>query len=126
MAVLIGGRAHAWSLIIAGTIGLIAGFLTFLYPGVTAFTLLIVIAAWALARGIFEIVMAIRLRMQLHGEWLLIVAGALSVLFGLMLLLNPGAGALAMVWLVGFYALMFGITMCAIALRLRRLSHHHL
>lgn len=122
MALVLGGRARAWGLLIAGAIGVIAGILTFMYPGLTALALLILLAAWAIAKGVFEIAAAIHLRRELTHEWLLITGGALSILFGVVLLINPAAGALAMVWLIGAYALVFGIIMLIAAFRLRRLG----
>lgn len=121
MALVIGGRAHAWGLIVAGLIGVFAGIMTFMYPRLTAFALLILVASWAIARGVFEILVAIRLRRELTHEWLLVITGALSILFGVLLLIKPAAGALAMVWLIGAYALAFGIIMFIAAFRLRRL-----
>jgi uncharacterized membrane protein HdeD (DUF308 family) len=123
MALLIGGRAHTWSLLAVGVLGIIAGVLTFIYPGLTGFWLLILIAAWAIVTGIFEIIAAIRLRKELSNEWLLIIGGVISVMFGVLLLTNPVAGALAMVWVIGVYALVFGITMCVLAFRLRHTPH---
>jgi uncharacterized membrane protein HdeD (DUF308 family) len=118
-----GGRSRTWSLLIAGVLSIIAGVLTFFYPGVTAFVLLVLVAAWAVIRGIFEVIAAIRLRRELANEWLLVIAGVISILFGVLLLSNPAAGALAMVWLIGLYALLFGITMMILAFRLRGLPH---
>ncbi|HWR54056.1 MAG TPA: HdeD family acid-resistance protein [Bryobacteraceae bacterium] len=120
MALVVGGRARAWGLLIAGVIGVIAGIVTFMYPGLTAVALVILLAAWAIARGVFEIMAGIRLRREMTHEWLLVVSGALSILFGVLLLINPAAGALAMVWLIGAYALAFGIIMFFAAFRLRR------
>jgi uncharacterized membrane protein HdeD (DUF308 family) len=123
-ALVIGGRAHVWPLALAGVLGVIAGILTFFYPAVTALTLLIFLAVWAIGRGTFEIIAAIRLRKELTNEWLLISGGLLSILFGVLLLVSPAAGALAMVWLIGAYAMVFGIVMCMLAFRLRGLLAH--
>jgi uncharacterized membrane protein HdeD (DUF308 family) len=91
-----GGPGSRWWLAVVGLAGIIVGLLTFLWPGVTALVLLVFIAVWAIAIGVFEIVGAIRLRKEIDNEWLLILSGALSVLFGLVLLVQPGAGALAL------------------------------
>jgi uncharacterized membrane protein HdeD (DUF308 family) len=84
--------------------------------------LLYLIAFWAVVTGVFEIVAAIRLRKEIRGEWLLALSGALSVLFGVALIVSPGTGALAVVWLIGVYAIVFGALMIALALRLRSWS----
>jgi uncharacterized membrane protein HdeD (DUF308 family) len=116
-----GGDARArWWLALVGVLGIVAGIVTFAWPGITALVLLYFIAFWAIATGIFQIVGAIRLRKEIEGEWWLVLAGALSVLFGLILLVRPGEGALAVVWLIATYAVLVGILHLALAFRLRR------
>ena len=97
-------------LVVMGLLGIAAGLAAFLWPGLTAFALVLLIGAWAVTIGILEIIGAIWLRHELEDEWLLIAAGILSVLFGTALLLKPGAGALALAWAIGAFAvLMFAI-----------------
>ncbi|HCG1540150.1 TPA: DUF308 domain-containing protein, partial [Pseudomonas aeruginosa] len=79
-------------------------------------------AGWALAMGIFQIVAAIRLRKSIQNEWWMILSGAISVLFGVLMIANPGAGALAVVWVIGAYAVFFGVLLVMLALRLRKTS----
>jgi uncharacterized membrane protein HdeD (DUF308 family) len=112
-------------LLFVGILGVAVGVLTFAWPGLSAFTLVTLIGAWALMIGIFEIVGAIRLRKEIEDEWLLILSGAISVLFGLAILLSPGAGALALVWAIGAYAIAAGVLMAGFALRLRRRLADH-
>jgi len=109
------------TLVLLGVLGVAAGVLTFFYPGITALSLLSVIAFWAIFTGIFEIVAAIKLRKELSNEWMLILGGVLSVVFGVLLIAMPNAGALSIVWLIGAYAIAFGVMLLAIALRLRGL-----
>ena len=109
-----------WQLVI-GILGIIIGFLTFHAPGVTALALVIYIAAWALMVGVSEIVVAIKLRQEIKGEWFLILMGILSILFAIMLLWNPLPGALALVWLIGSYAIVFGVLGIIFGFRLRSL-----
>lgn len=116
------GSQPWWALVIKGIAGIAAGVVTLLWPGITAISLLLVIAAWALVSGAFEIAAAIRLRKQIEGEWLLGLAGALSILFGALLLMNPGAGALTVLWLIGAYAIVFGIMFIVLGFKLRK-SH---
>lgn len=117
---LIGGiQTRSWFFIIEGIVGIIAGILIFIWPGITALLLLTFIAGWAIITGIIEIIGAIRLRQVIANEWLLILGGVLSVLFDIILIAQPGAGALAVIWVIGAYALIFGITLIALAFRLR-------
>jgi uncharacterized membrane protein HdeD (DUF308 family) len=88
-------------------------------PGLTALALLYLIAAWAIVRGVFEIVAAVRLRREIENEWWLGLSGALSVVFGVLVAIAPGAGALAMVLWIGAYALIVGIVLIVHAVRLR-------
>src|SRR5215204_5862712 len=112
-----------WWLIVVGLCGIAAGLVTFFWPGVTALVLIFFIGAWAIAHGIFEMVGAIKLRKEIDNEWWLILAGALSVIFGVIVLAAPGAGALALVWLIGAYSLVFGILLVGLSLRLRKHRH---
>jgi len=111
-----------WALLIEGLLGITAGVLTFLWPAITALVLLWLIAFWAVLTGVFEIAAALQLRKLITGEWLLIVSGILSLLFGLLIIVMPVAGALAVVWLIGTYAVVFGVLLCALAITLRGLS----
>jgi uncharacterized membrane protein HdeD (DUF308 family) len=110
------------SLILGGLLGILAGLLTFVMPGITALGLLILIAAWAMVTGILEIVVAIRLRKEIANEWLLVLAGIASLVFGVLLVLQPAVGALVLVWWIGAYALVFGILLLVLAFRMRRLG----
>jgi len=108
------------SLIFGGLISVAAGVIAFIWPGMTAFSLVIVIAAWAIVNGIAEIVAAIRLRKEITGEWLLVVAGIASILFGIALFLNPFIGALVLVWWIGGFTFAFGILLIVLGFRMRR------
>jgi uncharacterized membrane protein HdeD (DUF308 family) len=113
------GEPHWVALLLLGLAGVAAGIVTFLMPGITAIVLLYFIAAWAILRGVAEIAMAIQLRKVITGEWLLGLAGVLSVLFGLVLVMFPGAGALAVVLWIGVWAVVLGVVLIALAFRLR-------
>jgi uncharacterized membrane protein HdeD (DUF308 family) len=118
-----GAAAPRWWLAIVGLLGIAAGLLTFLMPGLSALVLLFFIAGWAIATGVFEIIGAIQLRKEIDNEWLLILGGVISVLFGIGMMLAPGAGALALVWVIGIYAVIIGVVFVALALRLKKHAH---
>lgn len=111
-----------WWLVLVGLAGIGAGVVTFLWPGLTAIILVVFIGAWALVHGIFEIVGAIKLRKEIDNEWMLILAGIISVLFGLVILIAPGAGALGLIWAIAAYSIVFGVLLIGLALRLRKHS----
>jgi uncharacterized membrane protein HdeD (DUF308 family) len=108
-----------WVLLLGGLLGIGVGALTLFNPGVTGLVLLFYIAIWAIATGVLEIVTAIRLRKEIEGEWMLVVAGLASVAFGGLLMSAPGAGALAMLWLIASYAVLFGILFVVLAFKIR-------
>lgn len=109
-----------WGALLAeGLLGIAAGILALTWPWVMALALVYLVAAWALVTGALEIAAAVRLRSEVDGEWLLALCGGLSVLLGLALGLWPGAGAVALAWLIGLYALAFGALLLALAFRLR-------
>ncbi len=110
-----------WAVLLEGLAGIIFGVLTFLWPNITALVFLYLIAAWALVTGVLEIVAAIQLRRVITGEWRLVLSGILSILLGVALFVFPGAGAVSLVWLIGIYAIVFGISLIALAFRLRSL-----
>lgn len=116
-------RRVGWPLI-EGIAGIVAGLLTFFWPGITALVLLYFIGAWAIITGIAEIMQAVELRRIIRNEWLLVLSGIASVVFGILLFLFPGAGALAVVWLIGIYAIIFGILFIALSLRLYSAGSH--
>ena len=119
-AIMGGNVGSRWWLALVGIAGIAAGLVTFLMPGVTALVLLIFIASWAIVLGVFQIIGAIRLRREIDNEWMLGLSGALSVLFGIVLLAAPGAGALGLVWVIGAYAIVFGILLVMAALKLKQ------
>src|SRR5262249_51394754 len=112
-----------WWLVVVGLLGIAAGIVTFAWPVITAIVLVLIIGAWALVHGIFEIIGAIQLRKEIDNEWWLILSGAVSVLFGLIVLFAPGAGALGLIWAIAAYSIVFGVTFIALALKLRKHSH---
>ena len=118
----IGGRReqeHWWLLLLLGLAGVALGVLTFLNPGITALALLFFIAIWAIVTGGLQIVAAIRLRKEIEGEFWLALAGAASVGLGVLLIARPGAGALAVLWIIGAYALAFGVILLILAFKAR-------
>jgi uncharacterized membrane protein HdeD (DUF308 family) len=120
----IGHRASdpdwGWHIVI-GVIGIIVGLLTFHAPQITALALVIYIAAWALMIGASEIAIAVKLRREIKGEWFLILMGLASIVFAILLLWNPVAGAAAVIWLIAWYAVVMGVLAVFFGFRLRSL-----
>jgi uncharacterized membrane protein HdeD (DUF308 family) len=116
------GQGRSWAQVLQGVLGIAAGVLTLIWPGVTALVLILFIGAWAVVTGVFEIAAAIRLRKVIHGEWLLALSGILSVLFGFVMFAFPGAGALAIAWMLGAYTAAAGAVLIALGIRLRTVT----
>jgi uncharacterized membrane protein HdeD (DUF308 family) len=124
-AVLMGdplAQLHKWAIIGIGLIGIVAGIVTFLYPGLTAMTLLYIVAFWAIGTGILQLASAITLRDQMVGAIWMGVGGLLSVVFGILLIAFPGDGLVSLVWLVGLWAVVFGISSLGLAYDLRQIN----
>ena len=122
VAALSGRASTPWGvLLLEGLVGLGAAAAALLFPGVTAIVLLYLIALWAILTGILEIAAAIQLRKEIEGEFWLGLAGAGSVLFGLLLIARPAVGAVAVVWLIGLYAVTFGVLLVALGFRVKAL-----
>lgn len=108
-----------WAVTLNGVVALIVGVVTLLWPGITSLALLWLVAAWALAKGILQIVIAVRYREHLARTWLLVLAGAVSLILGIVYVLFPGAGILSLVWLLGIFAIVYGGALIARGLLLR-------
>ncbi|MGE5413388.1 MAG: HdeD family acid-resistance protein [Syntrophomonadaceae bacterium] len=120
--VVAGVRAKWGSLILLGILGIVAGVVTFAWPGITAIVLLYIIAFWAIVAGVMQIVAAIRLRREIEGEWLWILSGLCTVILGAWLIARPGAGAVSLVWLIASFAIAWGILLVILSFRLK--GHH--
>jgi uncharacterized membrane protein HdeD (DUF308 family) len=114
------GKDRFWMLVLEAVVGIGIGVLTIAHPPVVALALLYYVGIWAILTGIFELVAAIRLRKEITGEFWLGLAGVLSIVFGVLLFVETGPAALALTWWIGAYAILFGITLLALAFRLRR------
>ena len=122
MAAFSGGSGRPWwALVLKSIVSFAAAAVALLLPGITALALLFVIACWAIVVGLMEIMVAIRLRKEIQGELFLALSGLLSILFGVLLIARPGVGALALTWLIGGYAIVFGLILIALSFRLKGL-----
>jgi uncharacterized membrane protein HdeD (DUF308 family) len=117
-------KAHPdwWLMLLTGLVSIAAGIVTFAWPGITAVSLFYVIIAWAIATGIFKVIYAIRFRKAIEGEWLLVLDGILSVAFGILLMAQPVAGVLAVLWMIGVYTIAYSTMLVILAVRLRNLE----
>jgi uncharacterized membrane protein HdeD (DUF308 family) len=111
-----------WVLLLLGLVSIAAGVIAVLHPDLTALVLVLLMGANALVSGVLQIILAIQLRKVIEGEWLMAAAGIVSIVFGILVFLYPGAGALAMVFLISFYAVLTGILLLAVAFRLKGLG----
>ncbi len=118
------GRKPWWFAALEGVLGIVVGVATFAWPLITAVVLLYLIALWAVANGISKLLVVFLPRLASEDRWLLALNGAISLTFGVLLALFPGQGALAVVWLIGLYAIAHGLTFLAFAQRLRRWQRH--
>jgi uncharacterized membrane protein HdeD (DUF308 family) len=118
------GRPWGW-LAVSGLIGLAAGLITFFWPRLTALALVLVVAWWAILRGIAEIFTAIRLRKVIDNEWLLGVSGLLSVAFGVLLFVYPNIGAIALTLYIGVFTIAWGVLLMGMGFRLRGWQRSH-
>ena len=115
-------RRHAWSVGIMGVLGIVASIVTIVSPGITALSLLYLVAIWAITMGGFQVVAAIALRREIEGEFWMGLGGVLSVAFGILLIASPGAGLITLVWLVGSWAIAFGASSLGLAYRLHGIA----
>ncbi len=106
-------------IVLEGIVCVAFGLFALLRPEATAFAWLFLISGFAIVSGILHVAAAVQLRRQFQGEWVLILNGALTTLFGILMILLPWAGLLSLVWLVGIYSLVFGASLLALAFRLR-------
>ncbi len=113
-----------WLILLEGIIGVAIGAVTFHSPAITAMGLLFFIAAWSLATGVMEIAAAMKLRKELAGEIWLLLSGMLSIAFAIVLMWMPLAGLVGLIWLVGIYAIAFGVTLIAFGFRLNGHRKH--
>ncbi len=111
-------RQHKWATAGMSLVGFIASLVTLFYPGITALSLLYVVAFWAIATGAMQVLSAVEFRKVIEGELWMMLGGILSIVFGILLVVSPGTGLLALVWLVGFWAIVFGASSLGLAYRL--------
>ena len=111
-----------WGLLLAeGLMSIVIGVITFVMPGITVLGLVIYIAAWALATGVLEVIAAVRLRKVMTHEVWLALSGVASIVFAFLLMLYPAAGALSLLWLIGIFAIVFGVFLTILGFEV----HHH-
>jgi uncharacterized membrane protein HdeD (DUF308 family) len=118
-ALLAGVMGRSWMLGLQGVLGIVVGILALLWPGISALVLVYLVAVWAILTGATELGAAFLLRRVLRNEWLLVLGGIISIVFGVLLVANPVVGMATITWIFGFYALISGVILLALAFRLR-------
>ena len=118
----IGTYSRWWVLLLSGLLGIAVGLVALVWPGLTALTVLWLVAFWAMATGILQVMVAFRFREEIGGEWFMGISGALSLAVGVLLILWPASGILSLLWLLGFYAVLFGVAMILLSFRVRSLA----
>ena len=108
--------------LVAGLLSIALGLMTFARPDVTALVLIIYIAVWAFMQGLFEIAAAVKLYGLVPGAWMLMLSGIASVIFSLIILWNPLPGALALLWIIAAYAIIFGFLAIGFGIHMRRVA----
>jgi uncharacterized membrane protein HdeD (DUF308 family) len=121
--VVAGVRGREGWAIAEGVISVLAGIAIVVWPAITALVLLYIVAAWAIITGVIRIVAAVQLRRVVRNEWLLVGSGVASIIFGAIAALFPGAGILALIWLLGAWLIVLGVILIALGLSLRQLAH---
>jgi uncharacterized membrane protein HdeD (DUF308 family) len=111
-----------WLILLEGLFGIVFGVLTFAWPGITGLVLLILIAAWAFITGMLEISAAIQLRKEIENEWLLAFSGVISIVLGVLMMIWPAASAVALAFIIGIYAILFGATLILLGFRLKNMN----
>ncbi|MFP3983166.1 MAG: HdeD family acid-resistance protein [Desulfurivibrionaceae bacterium] len=108
--------------ILEGIVGVVIGILTFLRPEVTIMALVLLVSAWAFFTGVLELVASFRLRQLIENEWLLTLSGIISIIFALILLISPWKAAIVLIWLLGLYAILFGILLIFLGRKLKKIT----
>lgn len=116
-------QGNVWPLVMAGIAGVGGAVITYVWPEITAYILMLIIAFWAIARGVLEIVAFVELRKTFDSSWLLAVSGGLALAFGIVLLVWPAMAARTLVWVIGLYAIVAGGVFMVLSMRMRRALH---
>jgi uncharacterized membrane protein HdeD (DUF308 family) len=117
-------KEDRWLVLLEGLVSLGIGIITFVAPGITAIALLLYIAVWSISTGVLEISAAVRLRKEMEGEGWMIIGGIASIVFGVLLMIFPAAGAMGLLALIAAYAVIFGISLVVLSFRLRSHRRH--
>jgi uncharacterized membrane protein HdeD (DUF308 family) len=116
-------RRNGWTFGLMGVVGIVAAAIAVTAPGLTAVALLYVVAFWLIAVGVFQVIAAWRLRWEIHGEGWMALGGVLAITFGALLAAYPGVGLLSLLWVIGAWAIMFGVSNLVLASRVRNRGH---
>jgi uncharacterized membrane protein HdeD (DUF308 family) len=111
-----------WLHLLEGIVSILLGILLLRSPGAGMLTAVFFLGFWAIFAGVMRIAIAIQLRKQIESEWQLAISGALSIIFGILIISNPGAGVAGIMWIIGLAAVLIGILLIMVSLKLRKVA----
>jgi uncharacterized membrane protein HdeD (DUF308 family) len=106
-----------WMRGLQGVTGIVIGIVALVWPLVTFLTLLYLVALWAIIIGVLRIMGAVILRRGVERRWLLLVTGAIALIFGLAVVIRPEVGASSIMTIIGFFAVIYGVSLIALGMR---------
>jgi uncharacterized membrane protein HdeD (DUF308 family) len=116
------GKDRWWGLLLEGLLGIAIGIIVLAWPGATLLVFLVILGIWAILNGLLELVMSYKLRKVIPDDWLLVLSGIISIIFGVMIFFWTVASVLVLVWFIAFYAIFFGVILIVLSMRLKQLQ----
>ena len=110
--------------IVLGAVSILFGILVLVWPGMSLGILVIFVGIWAIIIGVLQIMASVRHRAVPNSGWVWgIIGGVLAILFGILVLIRPGAGLVSIIWIIGIWAIVWGITLIVLGIQLRKAAN---